>query len=88
MQLFKNFEELFSGNLGTVTSKIVSLRLKSNAKAFHSKPYVVAKSIKHVGRGKGREGINSLVKLGVLQKSTESPWGLLSFFRPKKNGGN
>ena len=28
-----------------------------------------------------------MVKLGVLQKSTGSPWGLPSFFRPKKNGG-
>ncbi|MGH3053717.1 MAG: retropepsin-like aspartic protease, partial [Gaiellaceae bacterium] len=60
--LLKDFEDLFDGTLGDWNTKPVDLKLKDDAKPYHSKPYDVAQ-IHWDTLGKE---VERLCKLGVL----------------------
>ena len=80
--LFSQYEELFSGDLGSVPGTPVSLKLKTDAKPFASRAYTVPKALEHIAK----KEIQDLVDIGVLVKNVSTEWASPSFFRPKKDG--
>ena len=82
LELFSQYEELFSGKLGSVPGKPVSLKLKSNAKPFASRAYTVPKALEHIAK----KEVYDLVDIGVLVEGISTEWVSPSFFRPKKDG--
>jgi len=83
LQLFSKYEELFSGKLGKVPGPPVSLSLKKDATPFAARPYTIPKSMESIAK----KEVAELVKIGVLEKNTQTEWASPSFFRPKKDGG-
>ena len=82
ISLFSDYEELFSGKLGTVPGPPIKLKLKPNAVPFCARAFTVPKAIEHIAKNE----VNDLVKIGVLVKGVHSAWASPSFFRPKKDG--
>jgi hypothetical protein len=82
IDLFSQYEDLFSGDLGSVPGPPVSLKLKPNAKPFASRAYTVPKALEHIAK----KEVNDLVDIGVLVEGVASEWASPSFFRPKKDG--
>jgi len=83
IDLFSQYEELFSGKLGSIPGPPISLKLKQETKPFAARPYTVPKSMEHIAKQEAAE----LVKIGVLEKNVKTEWASPSFFRPKKDGG-
>ena len=72
IDLFSQYEELFSGKLGCISGPPVSLRLKQEANPFATRAYTIPNDRK--------KEIAKLVKIGVLEKNVETEWTSLSFF--------
>jgi len=83
IDLFSQYEELFSSKLGSVPGPPVSLKLKQEAKPFATRAYMVPKSIENIAK----KEIADLVKIGVLVKNVQTEWVSPSFFRQKKDCG-
>ena len=83
LNLFSEFQDLFSGDLGEVPGKPIKLKVKPNTKPYCSRPYTVPKAFEKIAR----KEVNDLVDIGVLVKNVHSAWGSPSFFRKKKDGG-
>ena len=83
LNLFAQYEELFSGTLGAVPVAPVHLNLKPGAKPFRSWPYTIPQVYYDIAR----KEVDELVKVGVLKPNVPSPWGAPCLLRPKKDGG-
>ena len=58
------------------------IELNKDARPHHSKPYPVPK----IHREQFKKELDSLVKLGVLKKDSNSQWAAPAFTIPKKDG--
>lgn len=82
MNLFSNYEDLFSGKLGSVPGPPVKLKLKPGSKPYCAQAYTVPKALEYIAR----KEVQELLDIGVLVKGVHSAWASPSFFRPKKDG--
>jgi len=82
IDLFSQYEDLFSGKLGSVPGPPVSLKLKPGSKPYYARAYTVPKALEHIAK----KEVADLVDIGVLVKNVHSAWASPSFFRPKKDG--
>ena len=83
LELLSLYEELFSGNIGTVPGPPVKLKLKKEARPFSSPAYTIPKAFEQIAK----KEIEDLCNIGVLIKNVRTAYQSPSFFRPKKNGG-
>jgi len=84
LQLFSKYEELCSGKLRKVPGPPVSLNLKKDAKPFAARPYTIPKSMESIAS----QEVAELIKIGVLEKNTQTEWASPSLFRPKRMEGS
>lgn len=82
IDLFSNYEELFSGDLGKIPGDPVSLSVKPGTVLYCARAYTVPKALESIAK----KEVQDLVDIGVLVKSVNSAWASPSFFRPKKDG--
>jgi len=80
IDLFSQYEELFSGKLGSVPGPPVSSKFKQEAKPFAARAYMVPKSIENIAKNE----IADLVKIGVLVKNVQTEWASPSFSVKRK----
>jgi hypothetical protein len=78
--LFK-YDELFDGTLGTWDTTPVEFELKEGAQPYHARAF----PIPQIHEGTIRKEVERLIKIKVLRKSNDSPWGAPTFIIPKKN---
>ena len=83
LDLFKNYEELFSGNIGEIPGPPVHLELKKDARPYAAPAYSIPKALEKIAR----DEIQDLVNINVLIANVRSAWAAPSFFRRKKDGG-
>ena len=82
IDILSQYEDLFSGKLGSVPGPPVSLKLKPSSKPYCAWAYTVSKALEHIAK----KEVADLVDIGVLVKNVHSAWASPSFFRPKKDG--
>jgi hypothetical protein len=82
LRLLLDNKVLFSGKLGIYPHKESSLKLKPDAKPFHSKPYLVPQ----VHLSTFKKELDHLVNIGVLKPASASLWAAGTFIIPKKDG--
>ena len=82
-QLFREFELLFSGRIGTYPHRKFHFELKDDAKPYHcGRPY----KIPQVDLPVYKKEMDRQVELGLAEKIYESEWGFPGFTVPKANG--
>ena len=74
--------QLFSGGLGELKIKPISLELIKGAKPYHARPFPVPKAYESVTK----KEIERLTSIGVLRQSHDSEWAAPTFIQPKKTG--
>ena len=79
--VFIKFPSLFDGTLGSFKGPPVTFDLKPGAKPVQARPFPVP----HSRRETFRKELQRLVKLGVLEKNSDSQWASPSFIIAKKN---
>ena len=82
LEVWKQCERLFSGELGKYPDKKVHLELKSDAVPKHHRPYAVPHSITPTFC----KELERLVDIGVLARHGASEWAAPHFAIPKKDG--
>ena len=75
--LLKRFEGMFDSTFSAWNTSLVYLELKDDAKPLCLRPYPVLKV--HIYMPK--KYMKHLVSLGILENSTVSEWGALSFYQ-------
>ena len=78
----KKFPTLFSGGLGELKIRPISLELIEGAKPYHAKPFPVPKSLEVTTK----KEVSRLTNIGVLKKDPNSEWAAPTFIQPKKTG--
>ena len=78
--LFKEFQDLFSGKFGKVPGPPVKLKLKKDVKPFCAAAYTVPQPYIEIAK----KEIDELVDLDVLTQGVDTAWKFPSFFRKKK----
>ena len=79
LTLLGKFEDLFDGALDMRNTTLVDLELKDNANSVCLQPYTVPR----VHGAMLKKEAKRLVKLGVLDHSNDSKWGVPLFDQPK-----
>jgi len=82
LELLKKHERLFNGSLGQLQAEPYDIKLKENAKPYHSKVF----PIPHAHEAKLRAKVQRLCDIGVLTKVNNSKWGAPTWVIPKKDG--
>ena len=80
--LLQKHAVLFDGTLGNFIGKPVILEVRKGATPVTARPFKVP----HVCRETFRTELKHLIKLGFLQKNSDSVWASPSFIIPKSNG--
>ena len=81
--LLKDHPVLFSGGLGKLNIKPVSIELTENAKPYHIRqPF----NIPHIYMGTTKREIDRLCSIEVIEKNSDSEWACGTFITPKKTG--
>ena len=74
---------MFSGGLGKLNIKPVSIELTENAKPYHIRqPF----NIPHIYMGTTKREIDRLCSIEVIEKNSDSEWACGTFITPKKTG--
>ena len=81
-QLLNEFKELFDGTLGDWKTSPVTVELEKDAKPYHSGPFPVPR----IHKERFKQELDSLEKMGVIQKDSSSQWAAAAFTIPKKDG--
>ena len=79
LALFKRFDDLFGGMLGTRKKTLVDLKLNYDAKPEYSRPYIVPRVHKEMFK----KETEILVKYGVIKHQNDSEWGTPYFSQSK-----
>lgn len=82
IKTLSQFDELFSGGLGTLNVKPVHLELVEGAKPYHSKPFPIPKSLERTTKVE----MERLTDIDVFEKNHDSEWAAPTFVQPKKTG--
>jgi hypothetical protein len=83
LDLFSQYEELYSRTLGAIPNYTVNLKLKADAKPYFAKAYSIPQSIYQIAK----DEVDELTRIGVLIRNQPTPWVAPCLFRPKKDGG-
>jgi hypothetical protein len=81
LQLLKKYELLFDDTLGDWKTKPVLFQLREGVSAYHGQAFPVPK----IHKDTIIKEVESLCKLGVLERQPASEWALPSFIMPKKD---
>jgi hypothetical protein len=81
LKLLTKYELLFDGTFGDWKTKPVSCQLMEGASPYHGRAFLVPK----VHKDTIKKEVESLCKLGVLERQPASEWALPSFIIPKKD---
>ena len=79
--VFIKFSSLFDGTLGCFKGPPVTFELKPGAKPVQTRPFPVQHSLRETFQ----KELQRLIKLGVLEKNSDSQWASPSFIIAKKN---
>ena len=80
--MLQRHEPLFDGTLGTFRTEPVSINLKPDSIPHYNRVFPIPKIHEDVLKTE----VDRLCAIGVLRKSTGSPWGSPCFIIPKNNG--
>jgi len=81
-ETLKCHHDLFSGGLGTLKIKPVSIDLKPDAKPHHAKAFQIPQSLEATTK----KEIARLQQIGVLRTNPHAKWAAPTFVVPKKTG--
>lgn len=80
--LFKKYEHLFDGTLGTWRDEPYDIELRKDATPYHAKAYPIPQAYLETLKLE----VKRLCEAGVLKKVNRSEWAAPTFIIPKKDG--